>query len=229
MSEVNRVNFANSVHHKELIRKQIDPATIDKLEIAQNPSLNYRSAFKNVYQDELEKTMEEQLEKKQAQKSLYQNAHSPSSLPHNAHSQSLSRLQRSFLDYEQEKMKRVDTLVEQQLQRGDSFFRAQEQYQRKRQQEQQSTNHIIRQQVELKEALKCQGAEQSAKENREVWENRKRQMELEMMEKERSRIARADLGSEIRGQMEKERIRRNHKSILQLGQLGRHNPITNPI
>jgi hypothetical protein len=49
--EVNRVNFANTIHHRELIRKQIDPAMIDKIEICQNPSLNYRTAFKNVYHD----------------------------------------------------------------------------------------------------------------------------------------------------------------------------------
>lgn len=142
-SELNRVNFANAVHHKELIRKQIDPATIDKIEIAQNPSLNYQMAFKNVYQDELEKTLEEQREKKHAQQSLYQHPYSPN----NNHSQSLSRLRRPFLDYEQEKMKRFDTLVERQMQEGDSFFRAQEQYQRRKQQELQNTNTMIRQQL----------------------------------------------------------------------------------
>lgn len=51
--EVNRVNFANAAHHRELLRKQIAPELIDKIEISENPSLNYRSAFKNVYQDEL--------------------------------------------------------------------------------------------------------------------------------------------------------------------------------
>lgn len=76
---------------------------------------------------------------------------------------------------------------------------------------------------------KYKGAEQNAKENWEVRENRKRQMELELMEKEQGRMAQHKLASEIKGQMEYERIRRNHKSILQLGQMGRHNPITNPI
>lgn len=53
IAEVNRINFANTIHHRELIRKQIDPALIDRIEVSQNPSLNYRTAFKNVYQDEL--------------------------------------------------------------------------------------------------------------------------------------------------------------------------------
>lgn len=58
IAEVNRVNFANTIHHRELIRKQIDPALIERIEVSQNPSLNYRTAFKNVYQDELERTVE---------------------------------------------------------------------------------------------------------------------------------------------------------------------------
>lgn len=76
---------------------------------------------------------------------------------------------------------------------------------------------------------KYKGAEQSAKENWQVRENRRRQVEEELLEKERSRVAQVSLASEIKGQMERERVRRNHKSILQLGQLARHNPITNPI
>ncbi len=53
IAELNRVNYANGTHHKELIRKQISPTLIDQIEISQNPSNNYKNAFKNVYQDEL--------------------------------------------------------------------------------------------------------------------------------------------------------------------------------
>lgn len=62
--EVSRVNYSLAKHHKERLREQIDPRVIEKIEVAENPSLNYRNAFKAVYHDELEKTIEYQLEKK---------------------------------------------------------------------------------------------------------------------------------------------------------------------
>jgi hypothetical protein len=107
-----------------------------------------------------------------------------------------------FADYEREKMKRYDTLVEKQMEQGDSFFRSQEQYQRKRQLELQNTNFLIKQQLEIKERQKFMGAEQSAKENWEVRENRKRQLKAELSEKERSRMNQQDLAYQIKGQME---------------------------
>lgn len=54
-------------------------------------------------------------------------------------------------------------------------------------------------------------------------------MEQELMEKQESRAAQQGLASEIQSQIEKERIRRQRKSIVQMGGEGRHNPITNPI
>jgi hypothetical protein len=123
IAELNRVNFANTIHHRELIRKQIDPAVIERIEVSQNPSLNYRTAFKNVYQDELERTVEEQKEKKNAMKSLYlQTEGNGSAIYGNsrmeasigAHQHSYSRL-KQFADFEEEKSKRYNTLVERQL------------------------------------------------------------------------------------------------------------------
>lgn len=73
------------------------------------------------------------------------------------------------------------------------------------------------------------GAQENAKENYQVRENRRRQMEMEMLEKQQNRLAQQGLAYEIQGQIEKERIRRQHKSIVQTGGEGRHNPITNPI
>jgi len=49
--EANRINYANTKHHRELIREHIDPNMINKLEISSHPSQNYQNAFKNVYQD----------------------------------------------------------------------------------------------------------------------------------------------------------------------------------
>ena len=55
--EANRINYANTKHHRELVREHIDPSLIDKIEISVHPSQNYQNAFKNVYQDELERTV----------------------------------------------------------------------------------------------------------------------------------------------------------------------------
>ena len=70
IGEISRVNYANSMHHKEKLRHQIDPQMIERIEIAQNPSQNYRNVKKVVYQDELEKTVAYHEEKKQQDKIL---------------------------------------------------------------------------------------------------------------------------------------------------------------
>ena len=49
--EMNRINYANAKHHRELIREHIDPNMINKIEISNHPSQNYQNAFKNLYQD----------------------------------------------------------------------------------------------------------------------------------------------------------------------------------
>lgn len=49
--EVERVNYSLQKHHRELLHQQIDPRVIDSIEIAQNPSLNYKRAFETVYYD----------------------------------------------------------------------------------------------------------------------------------------------------------------------------------
>ena len=53
VSAMNMINYANSAHHREKLRKDIDPAMIDRIEISEHPSMNYRNAFKGIYQDEL--------------------------------------------------------------------------------------------------------------------------------------------------------------------------------
>lgn len=63
-AEYRRVNYANTIHHKEMLRSKLDPHLIDKIEISQTPSQNYKNAFKTVYQDELEKTIEYEKQKK---------------------------------------------------------------------------------------------------------------------------------------------------------------------
>lgn len=63
MKEIYRVNYANEKHHRQQLRQQIDPRVIETIEVDQNPSLNYKNAFKAVYYDELEKTIRFQEEK----------------------------------------------------------------------------------------------------------------------------------------------------------------------
>lgn len=53
----NRVFYQEKVHHRQQLRKQIDPKTIDHLEINPNPSVVSKKAYKSVYQDELEREL----------------------------------------------------------------------------------------------------------------------------------------------------------------------------
>lgn len=62
--ETDRIIFETSKHHKQILRSQIDPSLIDKIEIDRNPSLNYQNAYKGLFKDELEKTINQQEEKR---------------------------------------------------------------------------------------------------------------------------------------------------------------------
>lgn len=62
---------------------------------------------------------------------------------------------------------------------------------------------MLQQQMQLKERQKFMGAQENAKENDEVRENRRRQMEMEMLEKQQNRLAQQGLAYEIQGQIEK--------------------------
>jgi hypothetical protein len=124
--EMNRINYANAKHHRELVRELIDPALIDRIEIAHNPSLNYKTAFKGVYQDELERTVEEHREKRMQRPPLdgnygtfavnrgsyHQGGPSPKCITEaNLNTSSLSRIRRPFHDYEDEKQQKYDQLL----------------------------------------------------------------------------------------------------------------------
>lgn len=64
-AEIDRLNYANAKHHKELLHQTIDNSLIQNIEFSKCPSLNYKQAFKSLYQDELEKTlMQQQLKQK---------------------------------------------------------------------------------------------------------------------------------------------------------------------
>lgn len=56
-AEIDRLNYANAKHHRELLHQTIDNQLIQKIELSPSPSLNYQKAFKSLYQDELEKTL----------------------------------------------------------------------------------------------------------------------------------------------------------------------------
>ena len=53
-----RMNFETAKHHRQILREQIKPDTIDKIEIAENPSLNYQKASKALLYDELDRQVE---------------------------------------------------------------------------------------------------------------------------------------------------------------------------
>ena len=69
----NTIFYQEKMHHRQQLRKQIDPQTIDKLEINDNPSQVSRKAYKSLYQDELEKEVQEHNLNKQWEKTV-QNA-----------------------------------------------------------------------------------------------------------------------------------------------------------
>ena len=181
--EGNRINYANVKHHRELIREHIDPNMINKLEISQHPSQNYQNAFKNVYQDELERTLEEQREKKMNMSNLHLNnitnnrgsfhkSGSPKYGESTHQSSSISRIRKPFFDFEEEKGKRYNKLIENQIMQGSTFFKEQDAYQQRKKLELQATNQMIQQQLNQKDVQKAVKNNERAMENYEVQQNR---------------------------------------------------------
>lgn len=74
-AELQRVNYSLQKHHRELLHQQIDPKLIETIEVAQNPSLNYRKAFESVYQDELQRTLDQQQERYRLPKIGHSSSH----------------------------------------------------------------------------------------------------------------------------------------------------------
>lgn len=110
-----------------MLHQQINPRVIEKLETSGNPSLNYRKAFESVYHDELERTLQYQQNK---------NSNSRLNLPKVSHSSSHqtlgSRYKSLFTDYDEERTKKFDDLINRGLDGGKSFFKAQEEYQKRK-------------------------------------------------------------------------------------------------
>ena len=52
-----KLKYETNIHHKQNLRSAIDPKLIDELDISQIPSTNYKNAYKSLYQDELEKSV----------------------------------------------------------------------------------------------------------------------------------------------------------------------------
>lgn len=55
--DLEKLKFETNVHHKQNLRSAIDPNLIDQLDISEIPSNNYKNAYKSLYQDELEKSV----------------------------------------------------------------------------------------------------------------------------------------------------------------------------
>ena len=246
-SEAKRINYANTKHHREIVRDQLreklEP-TINQIEISANPDQGYRNAFKRAYLDELERTVEEHKERKMQKQAYHEIDHHPNKngaslyQHHNSsalfnpspqqNSHAMSRV-KTFHDYEEEKASKYNTMVEKQLQNGSSFFKEQDSYMEKKRREMQATNAMLQEQLRMKEVQKFMRQEEKMKENYQVMDNRRKQEEVESMLKERSREAQMGLRQDILNQMEQEREKRHRKSINNPGLKVRHNPITNPI
>ena len=72
-----RIFYQEKMHHRQQLRKQIDPKTIDNLEINHNPSVVSKKAYKSVYQEELEKELEEHNLNKQWEKTVQDSLYLP--------------------------------------------------------------------------------------------------------------------------------------------------------
>ena len=192
--------YANAKHHRELIREHISPQLIDRIEISQNPSQNYKTAFKGVYMDQLERTLEEHKEKQQMEKSTFhqlsgqpdrasfhqasnthqeQNANGNNSAVH-------SRVRRPFQDYEIEKTQKYSQMDKQQQQEH-GFFKEQDNYQQRRKLELQANQFSLQQQMNEKERRRQVSQNDYQKENYEVKENGRRQLEYDCMAWEKSK------------------------------------------
>lgn len=52
-----KLKYELGIHHRQNMRQQINPQMIDNLEISNTPSQNYDKAYKQLYHEELEKSV----------------------------------------------------------------------------------------------------------------------------------------------------------------------------
>ena len=60
-------------------------------------------------------------------------------------------------------------------------------------------------------------------------ENRQRQVEMEIERNYHKKMEQLSVGQQVKQQAEADRTTKHRKSYFNIGQVGRHNPITNPI
>lgn len=53
-----KLKYETSVHHRQNLRNQIDQNMIDQIELSQTPSHNYQKAYKSLYHEELQKSVQ---------------------------------------------------------------------------------------------------------------------------------------------------------------------------
>jgi hypothetical protein len=163
-AEVQRVNYSLQKHHRELLHKQINPRVIETIELAENPSLNYRKAFESVYHNE----MEEQVGREGVR------------LPKIGHSSSHQSLQNrsykpNFTDFDEERHRKFDDLINRGLE-GGLFFRAQDDYQRRKQVEKSLASNTLKQQLVINREMRTMSKQKENQEAEVLRVNRARQL-----------------------------------------------------
>ena len=119
----------------------------------------------------------------------------------NHQSSSISRIKRPFFDFEEEKGKKYNKLIENQALQGSTFFKEQDAYQQRKKLELQATNQMIQQQLNQKEVQKAAKNNERSLESYEVQQNRQRQMMAECMMREKQKVMQQGLRQDITQQM----------------------------
>lgn len=119
-----RVNFQAEKHHRQVLRAQIKPDTIDKIEISANPSLNYQKAYRALYYDELDR----QIDQKNLRKSMEhsnQNVQRQTGKNHSVYQPNKNSVlnNNSYVDYFAERNNKFNDLIQKNFDAGQSFYK----------------------------------------------------------------------------------------------------------
>lgn len=155
-----RMVFEVAKHHKQILRSQIDGKMIDQIEINQNPSQNYMNAYKNMYNDELSKTVERQELKKQKQRTVEdedRNMYRMGMVEQrpamtdatNMTTSQLSKYGQRYVDYDQERTYKFENHIKKNYDGGQGFFKAHDQHLQRKEAEATNTNQTINGQLQF--------------------------------------------------------------------------------
>ena len=248
-----KLKYELGIHHRQNMRQHIDPKMIDNLEISDTPSRNYDQAYKALYLDELQKSVDLFNHNKTKEKltqnyeaevgKMHQNVYGPNQ--HDVGKQSFSKLQETRLhpvettnlNYRNPKYENYDQLKEgkaldytyNNYDGGKKFHQDNDLHAAYQASEKEKMRRTLQRQIEDKGRVHEKESLRVKKEGEAIQGAKQVLMEKEKMKEENRKENMNQHTGVILKQMEEEKVRRGRRSLFNYDNHTRHNPITNPI